>query len=118
MRDRHHSVLKAVLELALIVRVSADIRRDVHARLNPEDLGRTLSRARECYYQANVEIEALRTLVSAREDAVVAIEQLLAAVVEAYSHVRSAASEQGDPAQVENLIRSEFRKVSEAVLAD
>lgn len=118
LRHRLDSVRAAVLMLAVTVRVSADIRGDMHARLTPQDLGEALSRARDCYYQANVEIEALRALVSAREEAVVAIEQLLAAVAEAYSHVRSAASEQGDPAQVENLIRSELRKVSEAVQAD
>jgi hypothetical protein len=105
----------AVLLLAVTVRVCVDIRRDQYARLNDHDLVEMLGRARDCYYQANVKIEALRTLVSGDDEALTAIERLLSVVAEAFSHVRSASSEPGDPDQVETLIRSTLREVSEAV---
>jgi hypothetical protein len=105
----------AVLLLAVTVRICMDIRRDQHARLNDQDLVEMLARARDCYYEANVKIEALRALVGGGEQALTAIEELLSAVAEAFSHVRSASSEQGDPDQVETLIRSALREVSESV---
>lgn len=107
----------AVLLLAVTVRVCMDIRRTEHARLREEDLVDALARARDCYYQANVTIESLRTLVSDDEDALSAIEHLLSAVAEAFSHVRSANSEPVDPDRAETLIRSALREVSEAVRA-
>jgi hypothetical protein len=105
----------AVLLLAVTVRVCMDIRRTEHARLREEDLVDALARARDCYYRANVTIESLRTLVSDDEDALGAIEHLLSAVAVAFSHVRSANSEPVDPDQVETLIRSALRGVSESV---
>jgi hypothetical protein len=105
----------AVLLLAVTVRVCMDIRRTEHARLREADLVDALARARDCYYQANVTIESLRTLVGDDEDALGAIEHLLAAVAGAFSHVRSANSETVDPDQAETLIRSALREVSEAV---
>ncbi|MCO6003866.1 hypothetical protein NE236_02635 [Actinoallomurus purpureus] len=111
-------VRAAVLRLAVTVRVCADIRRDQHARLHERDLIDMLGQARDHYYRANVRIEALRALVGGSAEAVAAIEGLLSAVTEAYEHVRSASSEQADPELVEKRIRSELRRVSEAVLAE
>lgn len=108
----------AVLRLAVTVRVCADLRRDQHARLHERDLIDVLGQAREQYYQASVRIEALRTLADGDEGALTAIDGLLSAVTEAYDHVRSASSEQSDPERVEQRIRSEVRKVCEAVLAE
>jgi hypothetical protein len=105
----------AVLLLAVTVRVCMDIRGNEHARLNEQDLVDALSRARDCYYRANVTIESLRTLIGDNDQALSAMEQLLSAVADAFSHVRSASSEPADPDQVERLIRSALREVSEAV---
>jgi hypothetical protein len=105
----------AVLLLAVTVRVCMDIRGSEHARLNEQDLVDALARARDCYYQANVTIESLRTLVGDNDAALSAIEKLLSAVAEAFSHVRSANSAPVDPDKAESLIRRELRAVSEAV---
>jgi hypothetical protein len=105
----------AVLLLAVTVRVCMDIRGSEHARLNEQDLVDALARARDCYFRANVTIESLRTLVGDNDQALSAIEKLLSAVAEAFSHVRSANSARVDPDQAEALIRRELREVSEAV---
>jgi hypothetical protein len=110
--DRTRSV---VLLLAVTVRVCMDIRRDQRPRPNDHDLVEMLARARDCYYQANVTIEALRALVSDNDEALASVDRLLSAVAEAYSYVRSASSEQGDPDQVETLIRSALHEVSSTI---
>jgi hypothetical protein len=103
----------AVLRLAVSVRVCADIR----ASQRDEELTEMLAHTRDTYYQANVRIEALRTLVSDRPGALDAIDELLVIAGDAYAHVRSSNHESGDPRKVEDLIRQELRRVSEAVLA-
>lgn len=105
----------AVLLLAVTVRVCMDIRGNEHARLREQDLVDALTRARDCYYQANVTIESLRTLVIDDDEALSALDQLISAVAGAFSHVRSASSATVDPDQAETLIRSALREVSEAV---
>lgn len=115
LRTRLDRTRSAVLRLASTVRICMDIRRDQHARLNDHDLVERLARARDDYYHAIVKIEALRALVSDDDAALASVERLLSAVAEAYSHVRSASSVQGDPDQVETLIRAALREVTAAV---
>jgi hypothetical protein len=118
LRQATDRTRSAVLLLAVTVRICMDIRRDQHARLNDRDLVEALARARDCYYEANMEIETLRALVSPQNRSLEALDGLISAVAKGFSHVRSASSEQGDPDQVEGRIRESLREVTHAVQMD